>query len=101
MPMGAFQVSILRNIVHPLFGVVGITMAKSQGGARNYLLWDSVVHLVPWIYGLVIDHDSDANLVPVTNAGNWLHLARGIGMVALALPLTRGTRKTPRTTTTR
>ena len=100
MLMGVFQVSILHNIVHLLFGVAGIAMAKSRAGARNYLLWGGVVYLVLWIYGLVIDHDSEANFVPVNDADNWLHLVLGVGMVALALLLTRDTRKATRTTTT-
>ena len=41
-----------------------------------------------WIDGLAIDHDSDANFVPVNDADNGLHLVRRIGMVALALLLT-------------
>ncbi len=38
-----------------------------------------------WIYGLVIDHDADANFVPLNDADNWLHLGLGVGMVALGL----------------
>lgn len=87
--LGVFQVSILHNIVHLLFGVGGIAMAKTRTGARNYLLWGGVVYLVLWIYGLLIDHDSSANFVPVNSADNWLHLVLGVGMIALALLLTR------------
>ncbi len=98
MLMGVFQVSILHNIVHLLFGVGGIAMARTRGAAKNYLLWGGVIYLVLWIYGLIIDHDSDANFVPVNDADNWLHLVLGIGMIALALLLTRdrdgGTRPT-------
>jgi hypothetical protein len=90
MLMGVFQVSILHNIVHLLFGAAGITLAKTRGEARSYLLWGGVIYLVLWIYGLLIDHDSNANFVPVNNADNWLHLVLGLGMVALALLLTRG-----------
>lgn len=90
MLMGVFQVSILHNIVHLLFGTGGIAMARSRGAAKNYLLWGGVIYLVLWIYGQIIDHDRDANYVPLNDADNWLHLVLGIGMVALAMLLTRG-----------
>lgn len=94
MLLGLFQVSILHNVVHLLFGIAGIAMAKTRGAARNYLLWGGVIYLVLWIYGLLIDHESVANFVPVNNADNWLHLVLGIGMVALAVLLTRDTHRT-------
>lgn len=93
--LGIFQVSILHNIVHLLFGVAGILMARTPGQARNYLIGGGAVYLVLWIYGLVIDQESSANFVPVNNADNWLHLILGVGMLALGLALSR------RTTTTR
>ncbi|WP_411734384.1 DUF4383 domain-containing protein [Paeniglutamicibacter sp.] len=99
--LGVFQVSILHNIVHLLFGIAGIAMARTRGAARNYLLWGGVIYLVLWIYGLVIDHDSDANFLPLNDADNWLHVVLGVGMVALALLLTRDRDTTTRTTTTR
>ncbi|MBG6226665.1 hypothetical protein IWX63_003264 [Arthrobacter sp. CAN_A2] len=92
--LGLFQVSILHNIVHLLFGAVGIAMARTIGGARSYLLYGGVTYLVLWIYGLVIDHDSAANFVPLNGADNWLHLLLGIGMIALALLLTRDRKRT-------
>ncbi|MFW0775422.1 DUF4383 domain-containing protein [Paenarthrobacter nitroguajacolicus] len=93
--LGIFQVSILHNIVHLLFGVAGILMARTPGQARNYLIAGGAVYLVLWIYGLVIDQESSANFVPVNNADNWLHLILSVGMLALGLALSR------RTTTTR
>ncbi|WP_104167678.1 DUF4383 domain-containing protein [Arthrobacter sp. SX1312] len=92
--LGLFQVSILHNIVHLLFGVAGIAMARTIGGARSYLLYGGIIYLVLWVYGLVIDHDSAANFVPLNNADNWLHLVLGIGMIALALLLTRDHKRT-------
>ena len=39
--------------------------------------------------GLVFRHDSPANYVPVTSADNWLHPLLTVGMIALAVLLTR------------
>jgi len=87
--LGIFQVSILHNIVHLLFGVVGLAAARSALNARRYLIVGGVIYLVLWLYGLLIDLDSGANFVPVNSADNWLHLVLGIGMVALGFALGR------------
>ncbi|WP_307037956.1 DUF4383 domain-containing protein [Arthrobacter sp. B3I4] len=87
--LGVFQVSVLHNIVHLLFGVAGLMMGRTHAGAKNYLLFGGVVYLVLWIYGLLIGHDSAANFVPLNSADNWLHLVLGLGMIALALLLNR------------
>jgi hypothetical protein len=93
--LGIFQVSVLHNIVHLLFGIAGIAMSRTASAARTYLIGGGVIYLVLWIYGLIIDHDSAANFVPVNTADNWLHFVLGIGMIALGVLLTR--RTTPAT----
>jgi hypothetical protein len=87
--LGVFQVSVLHNIVHLLFGAAGLALARTASGARSYLIGGGAVYLVLWLYGLVIDHDSAANFVPVNGADNWLHFFLGIGMIALGLITTR------------
>lgn len=87
--LGIFQVSILHNVVHLLFGVAGIAAARSWKASRGYLVGGGVVYLVLWVYGLVIDKDSSANFVPVNSADDWLHLLLGLGMIALGLVLGR------------
>ncbi|MFE6860876.1 DUF4383 domain-containing protein [Nocardia sp. NPDC057668] len=93
--LGLFQVSILHNIVHLLFGVAGVLAARTAVASRSFLIGGGVVYLALWLYGLVIDHDSAANFVPVNTADNWLHLGLGAGMVALGLVLPRMVRNGP------
>ena len=81
--LGLFQVSVLHNVVHLLFGVAGLAMARTYRGATSFLLGGGLVYLVLWLYGLLVDHGSSANVVPVNSADNWLHLVLGIGMVLL------------------
>jgi hypothetical protein len=95
--LGVFQVSILHNIVHLLFGLAGIAAGRAApSAARGYLVGGGVIYLVLWIYGLVIDKASSANFVPVNNADNWLHLLLGVGMIALGLALGRTATSTTR-----
>ncbi|BBE24419.1 membrane protein [Arthrobacter sp. MN05-02] len=96
MLLGIFQVSILHNIVHLLFGVAGLAMSRTVSGARSYLLGGGIIYAILWIYGLVIGQESAANFVPVNSADNWLHFLLAVGMIGLALALNRGNRTTRR-----
>ena len=93
MLLGLFMVSVLHNVVHLAFGVAGFLMSRTAHGAYWYLVGGGVVYLLLWLYGLLVDHDSAANFVPVNTADNWLHLGLGVGMVALGLATGRGHRK--------
>ena len=98
--LGIFQVSILHNVVHLLFGVAGLAMARTVSGSRAFLIYGGVIYLALTVYGLLIDHESPANFVPVNAADNGLHLVLGVAMLVLGLLLgkrtavdtTRGTR---------
>ena len=87
--LGVFNVSVLHNIVHLLFGVAGLLMARTFSAARAYLIGGGTIYLVLFVYGLLIDHDSAANFIPVNTADNYLHLVLGIGMIALGVLLGR------------
>ncbi|GGO18154.1 DUF4383 domain-containing protein [Micromonospora parathelypteridis] len=88
--LGLFQVSILHNAVHLLFGLAGLVLARSVGGARLFLAGGGAIYLALWLYGLAIeavDPEAGANILPINDADNWLHLALGFGMLALGLLL--------------
>ncbi|WP_436640512.1 DUF4383 domain-containing protein [Actinomadura kijaniata] len=87
--LGIFEVSILHNIVHLLFGAAGLALARTVSGARAYLIGGGAIYLVLWLYGLVIDKTSSANFVPVNTADDWLHFVLGVGMIALGFLLAR------------
>ena len=89
MLLGLFQVSILHNIVHLLYGVVGLLLARSWSGARVFLIVGGLVYGVLWLYGLLVGHESSANFVPLNTADNWLHFALFVAMVALGFLLGR------------
>jgi hypothetical protein len=87
--LGIFQVSILHNLVHVLFGVAGLAMSRSRDTARTFLVGGGAIYLVLWLYGLVVGQDSSANFVPVNTADDWLHFLLGAGMIALGMALSR------------
>ncbi len=88
--LGIFEVSVLHNVVHLLFGIAGLAMARTWGTARQFLIGGGVIYLVLFVYGLVVGEESQANFVPVNSADNWLHLLLGLGMLVLGIALTRG-----------
>lgn len=100
--LGIFQVSVLHNIVHLLFGIAGIALARTTAGALAYLLWSGIIYVVLFVYGLFVDAGSDANFVPINNADDLLHLVLAIGLLG-AWFVTKGeggAATTDRTTTT-
>ncbi|MEH1016037.1 DUF4383 domain-containing protein [Micromonospora sp. CPCC 206060] len=90
---GLFQVSVLHNVVHLLFGAAGLVMSRTVTAARTFLIGGGAVYLVLWLYGLVVDTASEANFIPVNGADNWLHLVLGLGMIALGAVTTRHRRR--------
>ena len=91
--LGTFQVSVLHNLVHLLFGVAGVAMARSEVGARTYLVGGGTIYLLLWILGLVlVGGGGKGDFIPVNNEDNWLHLGLALALLGLGLLLPEGTR---------
>jgi Domain of unknown function (DUF4383) len=98
--LGIFQVSILHNIVHVLFGVAGLAMARQARTASLYLIGGGAIYLVLFLYGLfVADDHKSSNFVPLNSADNWLHLVLGLGMIGIGFALSRKWREESNRTT--
>ena len=89
--LGVVQVSILHNIVHLLFGVAGLSLAKTWEGSRNFLIGGGVIYLLLWLLGLA----NGADWIPANNADDFLHLALGVTMIGGGVLTTRGRAPTP------
>jgi hypothetical protein len=97
MLLGLFQVSVLHNIVHLLFGVAGLVLARSASGSKKYLIWGGAIYAVLFIYGLfVANMDNPGNFVPLNTADNWLHFVLAVGMIGLGVLLGRRVSRTTR-----
>ena len=83
--VGLFQVSVLHNVVHLLFGVAGLAMARTVGSAVAYLIGGGAIYLVLAVYGAVVGQENSGNFVPVNSADDLLHLVLGLGMLGLGL----------------
>jgi hypothetical protein len=92
-----FNVSILHNIVHLLFGVAGLALSRTWDGARSFLVGGGVIYLVLFVYGVIFHGESGGNWIPVNWADNVLHLALGAGMIGLGTALARTPRRHPAT----
>ena len=68
-----------------MFGLAGLVMAR--GAAKTYLVGGGFIYLLTWLYGVVVNHDSAANFIPLDGADNWLHLGLGAVMASLGLAL--------------
>jgi hypothetical protein len=82
-------VAALHDVVRLLFGIAGITLARSQTAARVYLVGGGVGYLVLFVHGLLVDAGSSLNVVPVSTSDNWLHLGVALVMVLLGVVLGR------------
>ena len=86
--LGLFEVSVLHNIVHGLFGVAGLALAATASGARTYLIGGGAVYLLLFVLGIA----GGGDWIPVNDADNWLHVVLGAGMIGAGIVTTRESR---------
>lgn len=84
MVLGIFQVSVLHNIIHLLFGAVGIAQSRFSYSARRYLRIAGGLAAVLWIFGLLVDPSSMANFLPLNMVDTWAYFVLAIVMIGLS-----------------
>lgn len=87
--LGVFQVSVLHNLLHLLFGVWGVVASRRGGASRAFLVVGGFAYLLLWVYGSFVQADEGSegatNFVPLNAADNLLHLCLAAGMILLAV----------------
>src|SRR5215212_2419154 len=67
------------------------TCSSGSEGSRNFLIGGGAFYLLLGIYDAIVGQESNANWLPTNNGDTYLHLALGVGMLALGFAL-RGRR---------
>jgi hypothetical protein len=81
LALGLFPVNILHNVVHLLFGVLGLAAARGAiMGARSYAQLVAVAYGLLTVLGLLPATQTTFGLIPIYGADVWLHGA--IALVA-------------------
>lgn len=83
--LGVFDTSVAHNLMHLLFGVAGLVLARTFRRAKLYLICGGLIYLCLWLWGTLDAQPREA--LPLNGSDNWLHLALGVVMVVLGLTL--------------
>jgi hypothetical protein len=83
--LGIFRVSILHNLIHLLFGIFGLALARTASGARTFLVGGGVIYLLLWVVGLI----GGLEWLPTNSADHWLHFVVGVVLLGAGLLLGR------------
>ncbi len=78
--LGLFQVSVLHNVVHLLFGV-GVVASRRHASSLQDLLTAGVLYAVVLAYGLLVQGDGTEDFLPTNAADDWLHAALAAALV--------------------
>jgi Domain of unknown function (DUF4383) len=83
---GVFETSVLHNLIHGAFGLVGLALARTWSGARTFLIGGGIIYVALWLIGLF----GGLDWIPVNDPDDWLHFVLGIAMIGLGFATTRG-----------
>ncbi len=83
--LGLFDVSVVHNIVHLLFGI-GLLASRWALWAVRYLVIGGIAYAGVFVYGLfVVNSTNAANFLPINTADNFLHIGLSVTMIALGV----------------
>ena len=96
MALGLFPINTLHNLVHLLFGVLGI--AASRGvlmSARGYFQLVAAAYALLVILGLLPATQTTFGLIPIWGNDVWLHavIAAAAGYLGFATPVAAAPRR--------
>ena len=96
LALGLFPVNTLHNIVHLLFGVLGLAAARGVVmSARGYFQLVAGAYALLVILGLMPATQTTFGLIPIWGNDVWLHavIAAAAAYLGFAAPVTSATRR--------
>src|SRR5687768_11162472 len=87
--LGLFPVNILHNVVHLLFGALGLMAAWGvMVGARGYFQFVGVMYGLLTVLGAIPATQTTFGLVPIHGNNVWLHaiIAVAAAVIGFAMP---------------
>lgn len=91
LALGLFPINTLHNIVHLLFGVLGIAAARGAiMSARGYFQMVAIAYGLLVVLGLLPATNTTFGLIPIWGNDVWLHalLAAGAAYFGFVAPVT-------------
>lgn len=79
--LGLFPVNLAHNVVHLLFGVLGLAASRSFSGSVTYAKVGGIVYLVLAALGFVAP--TTFGFIPIGGNDIWLHLLLGVVLAAV------------------
>jgi uncharacterized membrane protein YuzA (DUF378 family) len=80
-----FQLNPLHNIVHLVIGVAGLALWRRVDTAKIYGWLLFIGYGATFVYGVLVDKDTDANFLALNSADDGLHLASALVGLVIAL----------------
>lgn len=79
--LGMFPVNLLHNIVHLLFGLVGLAGSRSWSGSVTFFKAGGIIYAV--LTALAFVAPDGFGLIPLGGNDIWLHAVLGIAMLGI------------------
>jgi amino acid transporter len=79
--LGLFPINMAHNMVHGLFGVLGLAASRSVSGSITYAKVGGIVYIV--LACLAFVSDTTFGFIPIGGNDIWLHAVLGIALAAL------------------
>ena len=81
LALGLFPVNTIHNVIHLLFGVLGVLAWRGVGSARGYFRTVCVAYLLLAVLGLIAATKTTFGLVPIWGNDVYLHALLAVGAI--------------------
>lgn len=86
---GVFQVTVLANLIHLGYGVIGLITAWTVRSSARFLLYGGAFFVLLGLYGFIVEETAPANFMPTNWPVDLLYVCLGAIVIALGRLLPR------------